>query len=75
MLATGAATCTGRDTATMPDACPTCDNRCPTHPHATMRCPACAGAKGGASTSPRKRRAGKRNAKRATAARLAQRAE
>jgi hypothetical protein len=36
---------------------------CPTHPHVTLRCPACAGSKGGAATSPKKARAAKRNGK------------
>lgn len=37
--------------------------RCPKHPHVTLRCPACAGSKGGKSTSPAKVKAAKKNAK------------
>lgn len=35
--------------------------RCPTHPHVTLRCAACAGSKGGASKSTKKARAARRN--------------
>jgi hypothetical protein len=37
---------------------------CETHPHVTLRCPACIGQRGGQATSPRKARAARRNAKR-----------
>ena len=36
--------------------------RCPKHPHVVLRCPACAGAKGGKATSPRKTKAVRKNA-------------
>jgi hypothetical protein len=34
---------------------------CPVHTHVKLRCPACAGAKGGAATSPKKAKAVRRN--------------
>lgn len=37
---------------------------CPTHPHVPLRCPACAGAKGGAKASPKQQTASKRNGRR-----------
>ena len=35
--------------------------RCPTHPRITLRCPGCAGSKGGAVKSTKKARAARRN--------------
>jgi hypothetical protein len=34
---------------------------CPTHPHVLLRCPACAGGKGGARRTPAQARASRRN--------------
>jgi len=38
---------------------------CRLHPHVRLRCPACIGAKGGKVSTPKKRRAARKNAKRA----------
>lgn len=43
----------------MPNSAP----HCPIHPAVTLRCPACAGSKGGSATSPAKTRAARENAK------------
>jgi len=36
---------------------------CAIHPHVTLRCPACAGSKGGSVSSPKKARAARKSGK------------
>jgi len=50
------------------------DPTCPVH-HRPLICPACAGARGGAKTSPAKAEAAAKNAKKANAARWPKRAK